>query len=72
MGGWDEVQVELGLKDRSEVPEKLRRNMMFDSWEYVKPKAIGFSGHSGGKVPKTKAKAKRQAQSSSRKKNRKK
>jgi len=72
MGDWDEVQVELGLKDRSEVPEKPRRNMMFDPWEYEKPKAIGFSGHSGGKVPKTKAKAKRQAQSSSRKKNRKK
>jgi len=71
MGGWDEVQVELGLKDRSEVPEKPRPNMMFDSWEYVKPEPIGFSSYSG-KVPKTKAKAKRQAQSASRKKNRKK
>ena len=71
MGDWDEVQVELGLKEQSEVPEKPYRNMMFNPWEYVKPKAIGFSGHSE-KVPKTKTKAKRQVKSASRKKNRKK
>lgn len=71
MGDWDEVQVELGSKERSELPEKPRRNIILDPWEYVKPEMIGFSGHSG-KVPKTKAKAKRKVQSSSRKKNRKK
>ena len=70
MGDWDDVQVELGLKDRSEVPEKLRRNMLFNPWEYVKPEPIRFSGHNGEIVPKTRAKAKRQAQSASRKKNR--
>ena len=69
MGDWDEVQVELGLKDRLEVPEKLRRNMLFNPWKYVKPGPIGFSGHNGEIVPKTKAK-KGQAQSASRKKNR--
>ena len=37
MGDWGEVQVELGLKDRSEVPEKLFRNdMQFNPWEYYR------------------------------------
>ena len=70
MGDWDEVQVELGLKDRLEVPERIRRNILYNSWECVKPEPIGFSGHSSAIVPKTKAKAKRQVQSASRKKNR--
>ena len=72
MGDWDEIQVELGLKDRSEVPVKPFRSLIENPWEFMKAdKAdpIGFV-RSGCKVPKTKAKAKRQTQNASRKKNR--
>ena len=72
MGDWGEVQVELGLKDRSEVPEKTFFNdMQFNPWEYYrKPESTGFVPGHHGKIPKTKAKSKRQAQSASRRKNR--
>jgi Protein of unknown function (DUF1186) len=70
VGDWDEVQVDLGLKTREEVPLK---RYYLDPSPYRSPSESEFElGHSGGGVKKTKAKTKRKQQKESRKKNRKK
>ncbi len=68
IGDWDDAQVYLGLKEKSELPPR-HRNIMTNPWEYQRPDPIGFAiGKS--KTPKTEAKGKRKLQSQSRKKNR--
>jgi hypothetical protein len=70
VGDWDEVQVDLGLKTREEVPLK---RYYLDPSPYRSPSESEFEfGHFGGGVKKTKAKTKRKQQKESRKKNRKK
>jgi hypothetical protein len=68
MGDWDDVQVHLGLKQRSELPPR-HRNILTNPWQYTHPEPIGFTSGSS-KVSKTKAKAKRKLQNQSRRKNR--
>ncbi len=68
IGDWDEAQVYLGLKQKSDLPKR-HRNILTNPWEYTKPEPIGFSiGKST--TPKIQAKAKRKTQNQSRRKNR--
>jgi hypothetical protein len=70
IGDWDDAQVHLGLKDKSEVPDR-PRNILTHPWEFVPPEPSGFAiGRNA--VPKTKAVAKRKTQKQSRRQNRKK
>jgi hypothetical protein len=70
IGDWDEVQVDLGLKTREEVPLK---RYYLDPSPSRNPHESEFEfGQFGGGVKKTKAKTKRKQQKESRKKNRKK
>jgi hypothetical protein len=70
IGDWDEIQVDLGLKTREEVPVK---RYYLDPPMYREPYDSGAElGSSGGGASKTKTKAKRKQQKESRKKNRKK
>jgi hypothetical protein len=68
MGDWDDAQVYLGLKERSEVPKRSgewsRRPLRLDE---LAPIEFGLGVR---KVSKTKAMAKRKLQNQSRKKNR--
>jgi hypothetical protein len=68
MGDWDDAQVYLGLKERTEVPKRqyYRTLNPFQS-DVSEPSSFAFGA---GKVPKTKAVAKRKLQNQSRKKNR--
>jgi Protein of unknown function (DUF1186) len=70
VGDWDEVQVDLGLKSREEVP--LKRYYLDPSPSRTPHESEFEFGHFGGGVKKTKAKTKRKQQKESRKKNRKK
>jgi hypothetical protein len=70
IGDWDEIQVDLGLKTREEVPLK---RYYLDPSPSRNPHESEFElGHFGGGVKKLKAKTKRKQQKESRKKNRKK
>jgi Protein of unknown function (DUF1186) len=69
IGDWDDAQVHLGLKDKSEVPDR-PRNILTHPWEFLPPEPSGFA--IGRSTPKTKAVAKRKAQKQSRRQNRKK
>jgi hypothetical protein len=70
VGDWDDVQVDLGLKSREEVPFK---RYYPEPSPYRRPYESEFElGPVGGGVKKTKAKTKRKQQKESRKKNRKK
>jgi Protein of unknown function (DUF1186) len=70
IGDWDEIQVDLGLKTRKEVPLK---RYYLDPPMFSNPYESGAEfGHVGGGGSKTKAKTKRKQQKESRKKNRKK
>jgi hypothetical protein len=68
MGDWDDAQVYLGLKARSAVPKRQYDRTLnpFQS-DVSEPSRFAFGA---GKVPKTKAVAKRKLQNQSRKKNR--
>jgi hypothetical protein len=70
IGDWDEIQVDLGLKTREEVPVK--RYYLDPPTSREPYDSGGELGRFGGGVQKMKAKAKRKQQKESRKKNRKK
>jgi hypothetical protein len=68
MGDWNDAQVYLGLKERSEVPQR-SSEWTSNSWRSGESAPIEF-GLGVRKVSKTKAMAKRKLQNQSRKKNR--